>query len=162
MNSLARLVLLPLAGLVAAGPAAAWQDNSWQEQALVGRRFVPPRDATALARLRRNSGISLQWIGWDRRGRLDVSEAGGRIRLHGDQRQRGGPGRLYLEGGVLGMTADRFRFHGRIVITDTPDIGRNCVRDGDFEFRITGRRRYWRLQQMEQCDGLTDYVDIYF
>jgi hypothetical protein len=36
------------------------------------------------------------------------------------------------------------------------------VRDGSYEFRITGRRRYWRLQQMEQCDGLTDYVDIYF
>ena len=60
------------------------------------------------------------------------------------------------------MAADRFRFRGRIAIVDAPDRGRNCVRDGEYQFRVTGRRRYWRLQQMEQCDGLTDYVDIYF
>ena len=29
-------------------------------------------------------------------------------------------------------------------------------------FRVTQNRKYWRLQQMEVCDGLTDYVDIYF
>jgi hypothetical protein len=119
-------------------------------------------DPAALARLRHNGGISLQWISWDHRGRLRVGEAAGRVHLSGGQSAAGGAGRLQLEGDVVEISGDRFTFRGRIAITDTPDPGRNCVREGTYEFRITGRRRYWRLQQMEQCDGLTDYVDIYF
>ena len=29
-------------------------------------------------------------------------------------------------------------------------------------FAITQNRKYWRLQQMESCGRLTDYVDIYY
>jgi hypothetical protein len=119
-------------------------------------------DPTALARLRGNSGVTLQWISWDHRGRVAVTERAGRVHLAGSQAARGGPGRLELDGDVVEIGRDSFTFHGRIAITDTPDAGRNCLRDGTYEFRITGRRRYWRLQQMEVCDGLTDYVDIYF
>jgi hypothetical protein len=119
-------------------------------------------DPAALARLRRNAGITLQWISWDYRGRVRVSEAAGRVHLSGAQRARGGGGRLDLDGDVVEIGRASFTFHGRISITDTPDPGRDCLRDGTYEFRITQNRRYWRLQQMEQCDGLTDYVDIYF
>ena len=119
-------------------------------------------DRAALARLRGNSGVTLQWISWDYRGHVRVSELAGRVRLTGSQVERGGPGRLTLHGDVVEIDRDSFRFDGRIVIEDTPDAGRECVRDGSFEFRVTGRRRYWRLQEMEVCDGLTDYVDIYF
>ena len=156
----ATLAALLVIGAGLAGPSAAQEGPI--DQLDVGRRIPAPRDAAALARLRRNSGVTLQWISWDYRGRLTVSDRGGRVHLSGGQRQRGGPGRLELDGDLLWIMADRFTFQGRIVITDTPDPGRECVRDGTFEFRITGRRRYWRLQQMEQCDGLTDYVDIYF
>jgi hypothetical protein len=116
-------------------------------------------DRAALARLRGNSGLTLQWISWDRRGRARVSERAGVIHLSGLQ---AGRGRLELEGDLVRIDATGFTFRGRIAITDTPDPGRDCVRDGEYEFRITQNRRYWRLQQMEQCDGLTDYVDIYF
>lgn len=119
-------------------------------------------DPSALARLRSNSGVTLQWIGWEHRGRVRVSERNGLVHLSGAQSARGGPGRLTLEGDVLEIDASSFTFRGRIAISDTPDAGRDCVRDGTYEFRVTQRRRYWRLQQMEQCDGLTDYVDIYF
>ena len=119
-------------------------------------------DPAALARLRRNAGITLQWISSDYRGRVRVSEAGGRVHLNGSQRARGGAGRLQVDGDVVEIGPRSFTFHGRIAIVDTPDAGRDCLRDGTFEFRITQNRRYWRLQQMEQCDGLTDYVDIYF
>ena len=119
-------------------------------------------DPSALARLRRNAGITLQWISWDYRGRVRVSEVAGRVHLSGSQRARRGAGRLELDGDVVEIGASGFTFRGHIGIADTPDPGRACMRDGDFEFRITGQRRYWRLQQMEQCDGLTDYVDIYF
>ena len=121
-------------------------------------------DPAALARLRHNSGITLQWIGFEtpERGHVRVTERGGVVHLRGSHAGRGGGGRLEVEGDILSIDARSFAFRGRIVITDTPDPGRECVRDGEFEFRATGTRRYWRLQQMEACDGLTDYVDIYF
>jgi hypothetical protein len=119
-------------------------------------------DPAAMQHLTRNSGITLQWISWDHRGRLRVGDRGGRVHLSGLQVQRDGAGRLELEGEVIEMNARSFTFRGRIAITDTPDPDRECIRDGTYEFRITGSRRYWRLQEMEVCDGLTDYVDIYF
>jgi hypothetical protein len=140
-------LLLSLFASAAAAPAA--------ERTIVN-------DPAALARLRGNSGLTLQWISWDYRGRVAVTERAGLIHLAGSQAARGGPGRLEIDGNVIVIGRDRFTFRGRIAITDTPDAGRNCLRDGTYEFRITGRRRYWRLQEMEVCDGLTDYVDIYF
>ena len=120
-------------------------------------------DRAALVRLRGNTGLSLQWISWEprARGEVRVLERNGVVHLSGAQAARG-TGRVTLDGDVLAIGAREFIFKGRIVITDAPDPGRACVRDGTFTFRATGTRRYWRLQQMEQCDGLTDYVDIYF
>jgi hypothetical protein len=121
-------------------------------------------NAAAAARLQSNGGITLQWIGFTSpaRGHVRVSWQGGWLHLSGGQKAHDGPGRLALEGDVVRIGARQFTFRGKIVITDTPDGGRRCVRDGTFEFRVTGQRRYWRLQQMEMCDGLTDYVDIYY
>jgi hypothetical protein len=121
-------------------------------------------DQAALQRLRRSSGITLQWIsfetpGW---GHVVATMRGGLLHLSGSQTERGGPGRLSLDGDVLSIEPRSFTFKGRIVITGAPDPGRNCVRDGTYEFRVTQRRRYWRLQDFEACDGLADYVDIYF
>lgn len=119
-------------------------------------------DRAALDRLQRNSGITLQWISWDYRGQVRVTNRAGVIRLSGSQAARSGAGNMTLEGDVVCIDPRSFTFRGRIVITDTPDPGRNCVRDGTFEFRATGTRRYWRLQDIEACGGLADYVDIYF
>jgi hypothetical protein len=120
------------------------------------------RDQAALNRLRRNSGVTLQWISFEApaRGHVTVTQRGGLVHLRGSQ--RGGGGELALDGDVVSIDARSFTFRGEISIVGAPDATRNCLRDGTYEFRITGKRRYWRLQQMEQCDGLTDYVDIYF
>jgi hypothetical protein len=150
------MMLLLVAALLAQ-PAPPKVEERWAPASVLPTNVEDP---DALARLRRNSGITLQWIGWERRGRLTVTERGGRVHLSGSQAGNGG--RLTIDGDVSGIGRDSFTFRGRIVIADTPDPGRNCVRDGIFEFRVTGQRRYWRLQQMEECDGLTDYVDIYF
>ncbi len=119
-------------------------------------------DRAALLRLKRNSGITLQWISFESpaRGHVYVTERNGIVSLSGAQRGNGGT--VIMDGFVREIDARSFRFVGTITITDTPDPGRVCVREGGFEFRITQNRRYWRLQQMEACDGLTDYVDIYF
>ncbi len=148
---------LAIAAMLAT-PAMAGMPEHTAETA----RTTVVQDRAALDRLRRNSGITLQWISFESpaRGHVRVSERGGLVHLAGSQRGNGGE--VTLDGDVLEIGASSFTFRGRIVITDTPDPGRTCVRDGTYEFRVTQNRRYWRLQQMEQCDGLTDYVDIYF
>ena len=153
------LFALPLAMLTAAPSASA--PTAQATSAPAAERTIV-RDPAALARLRRNSGITLQWISFEApaRGHVTVTERAGLVHLRGSQAGNGGE--LGLEGDVLSIDAASFTFRGTISIVDTPDRGRNCLRDGTYEFRVTQRRRYWRLQQMEACDGLTDYVDIYF
>ena len=123
-------------------------------------------DPTALARLKGATGVTLQWISWDYRGPVDVTETDGVVHIAASQMARGGPGALRITGDVVRITSDTFTFRGTIAITDTPDPGRQCVLDtaatGDVQFAITQDRKYWRLRAFEWCDGLTDYVDIYF
>lgn len=151
MKSLARLLLVALLLPPAVAPAQT------------GARTIV-NDAAALVRLRRNSGMTLQWIDFNRnpRGRVTVSERGGLVHLNGTQVDRSGAGRVELYGDVLEIGPRSFTFRGRIMIENAPDPDRECLRDGTYEFRVTQQRRYWRLQQMTVCDGLTDYVDIYY
>ena len=123
-------------------------------------------DREGLHRLEGADGMSLQWISWERRGRIVVTEPGGRVHLEGEQREARGPGRMTLSGDVTRIDPSSFTFVGAIRIVDAPSDRPLCVRNGAFTFRISGRRRYWRLQQMASpdpaCAGLADYVDIYF
>lgn len=120
------------------------------------------RDQAALEELRGNSGLTLQWINWDKRGLVEVSQRGDVVHLKGAQIAPDGKGRVELEGDVLSIDSNDFIFRGRITITDSPDPGRKCVKQGDSEFAITQGRKYWRMREFEWCDDLTDYIDIYF
>ena len=152
-----KTVLTSLALCLAATGAVAQTPPAPGERTIVN-------DRTALNRLRRNSGITLQWISFDyaQRGHVVAQMNGGLLHLNGSHGARNWSGRLTLDGDVIRINPRSFFFRGRIVITDAPDRGRNCVREGTYEFRATGQRRYWRLQDFEACDGLADYVDIYF
>jgi hypothetical protein len=109
--------------------------------------------------------LSLQWISWDHFGTATVTNSGGVYRLKGVQRSRGQSKKDYLriDGRVTSIDSKEFRFEGKIEMrVGHINNGEPCIRDGEFTFRITGRRRYWRLQEMENpCDTATDYVDIY-
>jgi hypothetical protein len=119
-------------------------------------------DRAAAQRLLANKGVTLQWIDWNRRGTATVTRRAGVWRLRAAQAQAGGPGRLLLDGAVTEIGRDYFVLQGTIRITDTPDLGRTCEQTKAWRFGITQNRRYWRLREFEWCDGLTDYVDIYF
>ena len=127
-------------------------------------------DQAAAEKLRGAQSMSLQWISWNWRGRVEVLQTGDLITIKGGQDSAKAPknagdlgtGSVTIDGIVTEIGTDYFLFDGDIVITDSPDMGRVCKRSGPMEFRITQNRLYWRLQQMEKCDGLTDYVDIYF
>ena len=119
-------------------------------------------DTGAEERLLAAKGITLQWIGWNERGSVNVRREGDLILLTGSQSKPDGPGRLFLDGRVTEIGNDYFLFDGIVRITDTPDRGRTCDADKEWRFAVTQNRPYWRLREFEWCDGLTDYIDIYF
>lgn len=119
-------------------------------------------DDRGLERLLSVDGLTLQWIDWDRRGTVETVADSDYLRLSGVQQARGGKGRLELDGKVIEVGSNYFIFEGRIRITDTPDVGRTCEADKTWHFAITQNRKYYRLREFEWCDGLTDYVDVYF
>lgn len=165
---------LPVATLSAAVLAACSPSGGSRPAPMPPPAVIPPAeplhvqptrilDAAAAGRLLRNKGVTLQWIDWNTRGTATVTrEANGLWHLRAAQVQAGGPGRLYLDGDVTEIGADYFTFEGTIRIKDTPDAGRFCEKRKTWHFAVTQNRPYWRLREFEWCDGLTDYVDIYF
>ena len=115
-----------------------------------------------MERLRANSGITLQWIDWDRRGTAELRETAEGAFLTASQVDPAGPGTLFIDGRVIEAGEDYFLFDGLIRIAETPDRGRVCEARKVWRFAITQNRKYYRLREFEWCDRLTDYVDIYF
>jgi hypothetical protein len=124
------------------------------------------RDAKAKAMLLGKHRLSLQWISWDYFGAATVTERNGRLSIVGRQDGRGRSRGDYLtiNGVITSISAREFKFDGKIVMRISHiNNGEPCAREGEMTFRITGNRRYWRLQEMDNpCDSVTDYVDIFF
>lgn len=107
--------------------------------------------------------LTLQWISWDYFGAATVTERNGVMRLKGEQKQRSGSDYVRLDGTITEINAKDFIFDGEIEMRVSHiNGGEPCKRTGEMTFAITQKRRYWRLQQMDNpCDEATDYVDIY-
>lgn len=157
--------VLALAGLLAvAAPAFA---GSPRETA--ARKTANGLDDAARARLVGEHMLTLQWLGWgdlSGAGRLVVEDDGDTLPMRGEQRGSGGNAEDYvrIDGRIVAAGRDGFVFEGEI-LTRVHHIanGAECRRSGRFAFKTTGKRRYWRLQEMENpCDSATDYVDVYF
>ena len=107
--------------------------------------------------------LSLQWISWDYFGSATVVDKKGVLRLNGRQSGRGSTDFVSVDGTITSVDEKEFTFNGKI-ITQISHIngGKPCTRDGEFIFKITGKRKYWRMQQFDNpCDEAADYVDIY-
>lgn len=118
----------------------------------------------ALAKLKANGGVTLQWL-WDARpGTFTVNETPDGLLASGRQGPHNGD-ELVITGVITRIEAKTFWFKGRIVITDN-ETTTPCVRDGTYTFRIIGARRFWRMKEnAANCAGradLADYVDIRF
>jgi hypothetical protein len=148
--------------LLAAPISAAAPNDCPPAQALKPVKETEIRDQAAIEMLRGNAGINLQWNYDSPRGDLEVTQVGNVVHLKGVQNAANGNGRLEIDGDVLSIGSTHFIFRGRISMIDTPDAGRKCIKDGDSEFAITQNRKYWWMREFEWCDGLTDYIDIYF
>ena len=119
-------------------------------------------DEDTVDRLVNNRGLSLQWISWDERGTVQARRGTGGLYLTGSQVDPFKPGAVSLDGKVTEAGPDWFTFEGVIRISHSPDEGRVCERNKKWHFAITQNRKYYRLREFEWCDGLTDYIDIYF
>ena len=131
--------------------------------AVSGQTTVVNNAASARMLLGRHR-LSLQWVSWDYFGVATVTNGRGVYSIKGEQKGRGNRDFVKIDGLIRSVDAKQFTFDGSI-ITQISHIngGEPCTRDGEFLFKITGKRRYWRLQQMDNpCDPVTDYVDIYF
>lgn len=126
-------------------------------------------DAAARARLVGDHMLTLQWLGWGElsgAGKVIVEDAGDTLPMRGEQRGTGENANDYvrIDGRIVSATRDGFVFEGEI-LTRVHHIadGAECKRNGTFTFKATGKRKYWRLQEMQNpCDSATDYVDVYF
>ena len=115
-----------------------------------------------LARIAAPKGVTLQWISWDYRGEARVLVNGtGQWFL--DARQSGDGDAFVSVNGMITEIGDKyFILDGTSSILNTPDPGRRCEAQDKWRFEITQNRQYYRLRRFEWCDGLTDYIDIYF
>lgn len=121
-------------------------------------------DRAAARKLLGKHMMSLQWISWDYFGAATVTNKAGVYTLKGVQNGRGNTDFVRVDGRIISIDAKEFKFDGTI-ITQVGHIngGKPCERSGEMTFRITGKRKYWRLQQIDNpCDAVADYVDIFF
>ena len=128
-----------------------------QEKTVVG-------DANAKKMLLGKHLLSLRWIGWDYFGTANITNKAGVLYLKGEQKERGGSDFVKIDGTIMSIDKKEFKFDGTIVMQISYiNGGKPCMRSGEMTFAITGKRKYWRMQEMTNpCDEAVDYVDIYF
>ena len=110
--------------------------------------------------------LTLQWISWDYYGLCNITkEKDGTLKCVGEQLSKEDPGDyVRLDGTVEIVDKDHLKFTGTIAIrVHYNNNGNECLREGTFDFVTKPGRKYWRLQQMDNpCEGIVDYVDIYY
>lgn len=108
--------------------------------------------------------ISLQWISWDKPGTATIAPLdSGWYSIKGLQRNKEGD-YLSIEGKLKRVSEKQLEFDGTIITqVKHNNRGEPCIKKGKQTFYGKGTRTYYRLQNMENCEGgmLVDYVDIY-
>jgi hypothetical protein len=109
--------------------------------------------------------LTLQWIGFDNPGTCNFElEAEGVFYVVGSQKNETGD-ELSIDGTLTMQGNAHLLFNGVIKSKiDHLNNGEVCIREGEYNFKATGTRKYWRLQEMDNCEegNVVDYIDIYF
>ena len=108
--------------------------------------------------------ISLQWISWEKKGEVAVVPLeDGWYSIKGSQSNAEND-YLKIDGKIKRISEKELEFDGSIE-TKVSHIfdGKPCIKTGKQVFAAKGNRKYFRLQNMVNCEGgsLVDYVDIY-
>jgi len=108
--------------------------------------------------------ISLQWISFEKQGTAKlIKKDNGTYTIKGEQTNSNNEF-LKIDGKIKRLDANKLSFEGTIItyIKDN-NGGKPCEKTGRQIFSKKGSRSYYRLQNMENCEGgrLLDYVDLY-
>lgn len=143
-------------------------DDTSQEVSIPIPEKTEILDATAAKRLTGKRYLSLQWVSSEDFGTVEITETNGVRALKGEQvsKEKGNSDYVKIEGYIAKIEENQFTFWGRIETqVSYLNGGKACARQGEFHFKATGKRKYFRLQEMENpCEGnnTVDYVDVYF
>lgn len=127
----------------------------------------PAAVASGAPKLPGKHALTLQWISWDHPGSVMITETDTEwYKISGQQvDKKNSRNYLKINGRIKPLSERELEFDGTIETkVETINEGKPCIRTGRKIFKATGSRKYWRLQDMINCEGgmVTDYVDIYF
>jgi hypothetical protein len=109
--------------------------------------------------------FSLHWISWQKFGSVNIKKiTTKKYSIKGSQKDDKG-NYVTIDGILIPIVKGKLSFTGEIVTrTSGNNNGVACVKKGTYTFLCSPDRKYWRLQEMENCEGgsLVDYVDIFF
>ena len=110
--------------------------------------------------------FTIQWISFNKMkpGTVTIKPVkNGTYSIEGEQRNPNQNEYVTIKGTVEPVGRN-LNFNGKIVSRITfINNGQPCELNGPAVFRASGKRKYWRLQQMLNCDNeTTDYIDIFF
>jgi hypothetical protein len=108
--------------------------------------------------------ISLQWIGFDKPGDARITKLENDwYTIKGEQTNSNNE-YLKIDGKLKKLNENQVAFEGTIItFVKYNNDGKPCEKTGRQIFLKKGDRKYYRLQNMNNCEGgrLVDYVDIY-
>lgn len=109
--------------------------------------------------------ITLQWISWDKPGYVDITPVEDNwYTILGNQTGDDGNNYLKIDGKIRRLSERELEFDGTIeILVEHNNNGEVCIKEGKQTFFAKGSRKYFRMQNMTNCEGgmLVDYVDIY-
>src|SRR5690606_4841805 len=98
-------------------------------------------------------------------GYVDVAPLSeGWYTISGSQASKNGNEYLKIDGKIRKLSEKELEFDGIIeTLISSNNNGEVCKKEGKQTFYAKGNRKYFRLQNMTNCEGgmLVDYVDIY-
>jgi hypothetical protein len=110
--------------------------------------------------------FTLQWISWDKPGKVQIHKQNdGTYTVKGEQRDPQSKSFVTIDGTLKVASPAELIFTGTIKsLYENVNEGNVCDRTGTYHFLVKGARKYWRLQEMDNCEGnnVVDYIDIYF
>ncbi|NTE00750.1 hypothetical protein G6M26_34820 [Agrobacterium tumefaciens] len=110
--------------------------------------------------------FTIQWISFNKAnpGKVYIKSIGDEeYSIEGEQRDKKTNEYVTIKGTFLNQ-GRTLKFNGNITSKiNFINGGQPCELNGLSIFKASGTRKYWRMQQMLNCDGeTTDYIDIFF
>lgn len=111
--------------------------------------------------------ITLQWISFGNpSGSVMITKISeNKFKVEGGQKAEKNSDYLKIKGTLTPINKNELIFEGTLIYkVQHNNSGLPCDKSGRHLFKSTQNRKYWRMQEMINCEGgmLTDYVDIFF